>query len=177
VSALLANEGWRHTVGKHTTTTTSAGLSVSRFAQDDGLVAYSVFPNFTAGVGYQAQLLRGTFSLQSSVYSTPALDPLRATIDPRIGFSGGLSWATVRFSTSLFGSLAVSTAPKDANAGAFDTYQASFTNRYRFSKWVSMEAGARMAKQTFQGAALIPFSYAAFLGVDLSYLVTLHRGR
>jgi hypothetical protein len=174
-----AQEQWAHRFDKHLSSYLGAGLSVTRFSQDNGLVAISVFPDFGAGLSYQRLLARGTFALSLGAFSAPVLDPLRATVDPRIGASGSIGWSRDRFSTALSGGAAFSTAPKEVDDGALDSYGASYVAQYRVGKWVSLDTGARLARQQYKatGAATAPFGYAAFVGVTFGYAIPLVGNR
>jgi hypothetical protein len=172
-TSLISSSVWTHTVDRRLSTTLGAGLSITRISQVNGLIAYSVYPNFQLGIAYQTRLARGVFSAQAATYSYPALDPLRATVDPQVGARGTLGWSRDRFSTSLLGNGAFSIASPQANAGAFDSYQASFVNTFRCSDWVSLDAGGRLLQQQYRGNNVVPFSYAAFVGLTLGYPITL----
>jgi hypothetical protein len=169
----VARETWNHKFDKRLSGFLGGGVSVTRISQDNGLVAISVFPDFATGLAYQRLLARGTLSFALGAYSTPVLDPLRATVDPRIGTAGSIGWSRDRFSTSLSGGLAISTAPKDANQGAFDSYQASYVASYQLADWFGLDAGGRLAKQQYQETNTVPLSYAVFLGVNLAYDIPL----
>lgn len=165
---------WTHAIDRHLSSSFGAGLSVTRISQTDGLIAYGVYPNFQLGLAYQTKLARGIFSAQVATYSFPALDPLRATVDPQVGARGSLGWSRERFSTSLTGNGAVSIASPQANAGAFDSYQASFVNTFRCTDWLSLDAGGRVIQQQYRGDNIVPFGYAAFVGLSFAYPVALY---
>jgi len=173
-TSLISSTVWTHAIDRHLASNLGAGLSITRISQTDGLIAYGVYPNFQIGFTYQAKLLRGIFSAQATAYSFPALDPLRATVDPQVGARGALGWSRDRFSTSLTGNGALSIASPEANRGAFDSYQASFTNTFRCSDWLSLDAGGRVIQQQYRGANVVPFGYAAFIGLTFGYPVALY---
>ncbi len=169
VTSLLGTENWRHAFDKRSGSVAGVGISVVRFARFDGLVAYSIFPTFQLGVAQSTLVARGTLNLQANVYSNPALDPLRATIDPRLGAAVSVGWTGKRFSTSLTGNAAYSVAPQVNNAGAFDALRATFLMGYRLTDWLVADTGARVAQQTFQNTSIIPISYTIFAALNLGY--------
>jgi hypothetical protein len=174
-TAVIARETWNHIYSKHTSSSLGAGLSVTRNSQGDGLIAYSVYPNFSAGLSYQDRLARGNFGFGAFAYAAPALDPLRATVDPRVGIAGSLSWSRKRFSSALSGAAAVSTAPAGNDAGAFDSYQGSFVMGYSATDWLLFDCGGRVANQVYQDVTVVPLSYGIFVGLTLGYeMVLLH---
>jgi hypothetical protein len=175
VWSVVANEIWAHAFNQRTSSALGGGISGSRFSQPDGLVAYSVFPNFFAGLSHQEQLARGTLSMLANAYTAPVLDPLRATIDPRVGVNGGLGWNRKRFASMLTGGVALSIAATDANAGAFDNYQAALVMSYRATDWLGFDTGARVAEQKYQNQTQVPLSYLVYVGVDLGYGILLKR--
>jgi hypothetical protein len=175
-TSLITTELWTHRFDRRFSTITNLGLSLTRISQPDGLVAYSIFPDFAAGVSYQTRVGGGQFSCQTSAYSTPVLDPLRATVDPQVGIRGNLRFAQDRFASTLTGNAGVSIASSQVNEGAFDSYQALFLNSFRLSDWAEIDAGARVVQLQYQGAAFVPFSYAGFVGLEFGYLVPL-QGR
>lgn len=176
-TSAVGHETWSHQFDKRLSGFFGAGVSVTRFSQDNGLVAISIFPDLALGFNYQRLLARGNLSLTLGAYSAPSLDPLRATVDPRLGGSAGIGWSRDRFSTGLSASSAISTAAEDADAGAFDTYQASYVASYRVADWLGLDAGARFAKQKYQAVTTVPFSYAAFVGLTFGYEIALWGGR
>lgn len=176
-TSAVGNGTYHHAFHKRLSSYFGAGVSVTRFSQDNGLVAISIFPNLTGGMNYQRLLGRGTLSLSLGAYSAPSLDPLRATVDPRIGAVASVGWTRGRFSTSLTGGSALSMADEDANAGAFDSYQASYVASYQVVDWLGIDAGASLAQQQYQAVTTVPFSYAAFVALTLGYEIPLWRGR
>lgn len=176
-TSAVGRETWNHKFDRRLSGFLGGGVSVTRFSQPNGLVAISIFPDFGVGLSYQRRLARGTFSVSIGAYSAPALDPLRATVDPRLGGTGSIGWARDRFATALSGGAAISTADEGADAGAFDSYQASYVASYQVADWVGLEAGARFAQQQYQAVTTVPFSYAAFVALTLGYEIPLWRGR
>jgi hypothetical protein len=176
-TSAVGNETYNHKFDKRLSSFVGVGVSVSRISQPNGLVAISIFPSSSVGLNYQRLLGRGTLSMSLGAFSAPVLDPLRATIDPRLGSAASISWSRDRFNTALSGAAAISTAPKDANAGAFDSYQASYAAGYQVVDWLALEAGARFAKQQYQATTTVPFSYAAFVALNLGYEIALWGGR
>lgn len=168
VTSLLATESWNHRFDKQTFGTLSAGMSASRTPFGD-YSAYSVFPTLGAFLNHSRKLARGTWVIAVGGYSAPSLDPLRATVDPRLGVYGNTGWARDRFSARLGASVAVSIADSGNNAGAFNSTSANAGISYRLSKWVQADAGATVAEQAYQDQTTIPLSYVAFLGVTFGY--------
>lgn len=173
VTSLLATDNWRHAFDKHTGSIGGVGISVVRFARFDGLIAYSIFPTFQAGVAHTRLVSHGNLNLQATVFSRPALDPLRATVDPRLGGSLSAGWIGKHFSTSVTGDAAVSIAPSVNNAGAFDAFRGTFLMAYRFNDYFSADTGVRFAQQTFQSTNTIPFNYTVFAALTFGYLQSL----
>jgi hypothetical protein len=177
LTSVNGNGTWRHRFDGRTTSQLGGGLSNTRFSRDDGLIAYSIFPNFVANVDYTTRLWGGQLSLNLGLFSNPVMDTLRATIDPRVSAASGISYARKRFSSSLTGTAAVSVAPDVNDSAAFDAYTAALSLAYQFVDEAGVDAGARMLKQQFQGNDLIPLSYAVFVGLRLSYARKLTGGR
>lgn len=173
VTGLAAGESWLHRYSQRLSGDVGAGISLTRFAQNDGLVAISVFPTFSAGLNYQRTVARGGFGGNARVFSAPALDTVRATVDPRVGAGAGLTWSRDRFSTSLAAAAALSIASPGNDAGAIDSASGSFSMAYAAHDYVSLDAGLRGNVQRFKDITVIPPSYAVFLGVSLGYFATL----
>ncbi len=168
-TSLLATESWRHTFDARTGSIVGAGLSVLRFASPNGLVAYSIFPTFQLGAARTSKVARGNLSLQLTMYSNPALDPLRATVDPRLGGAASVAWTGKRFFSSLAGNGAISLAPQGNDAGAFDALRGTFVVGYLLTDWLSVDSGVRVAQQRYQHTTLVPISYAIFGAFNVDY--------
>jgi hypothetical protein len=164
VTSVLGTEGWNHRVNKRTSTVLSGGVSFTRTPFGD-YSAYSVFPTFGAFINHNRPLARGTLILALGTFSAPALDPLRATVDPRVGLVGTAGWARDRFSARATGSAAVSVADSGNNEGAFNNFSAGAGVAYRLTKWAVADAGGSLAQQAFRDRTTIPLSYAAFVGL------------
>lgn len=177
-ASLSAQETWQHVFGRRTSSALGAGLNVTRFSQPDGLRGFSVFPTFQASLGHEISLGRaGTLSLGLYAYSAPALDPLRALVDPRVGFGAGLGYVRKRFSLSVNGATALSLAPKDHDAGAIDSVQGDARAAYQIADLVVVDAGGRYVQQQVQDVTVLPSSWSAYVGVNVGYLVRLYGKR
>jgi hypothetical protein len=164
VTSLFGNEAWGHRFDPYTTSTLSLGLSTTRvpFGQYS---AYTVYPTFGAFLTHSERVARGTLTLGVGGYSAPSLDPLRATVDPRLGASGSVGWSRDRFSARLGGGASVSIADSGNNAGAFNNKSASAGTAYRLTDWMQVDAGGSLAEQAYQGRTTLQLSYAAFVGL------------
>lgn len=168
VTSALATESWNHRFDKQTSGTLSGGISASRSPFGE-YSAYSVFPTFGAFLNHNRKLARGVWVLAFGGYSAPTLDPLRATVDPRLGVFGNTNWTRDRFSARLSASMAVSVADSGNNAGAFNSASAAAGVAYRITTWVQADSGVALAQQAYQDQTTIPLSYAAFIGVTFGY--------
>jgi hypothetical protein len=173
VTTLLAGATWTHRYTPHTSSQLGPGISVSRTPAFEVYTAWSVYPTFTAAVTHERKLARGLLTLTLNAFSTPELDPLRATVDPRIGGRAAAGWTRDRFSTSLTGSATISIAAADNNPGAFDQRQAALVAGYRLTDWLLVDAGGRLAEQQYQDTTTIPLTYVAFVGLTLGHVVPL----
>jgi hypothetical protein len=177
-ASLSAQETWQHVFGRRTSSALGAGLNITRFSQTDGLRGFSVFPTFQASLGHEISLGRaGTLGLGLYAYSAPALDPLRALVDPRVGFGAGLGYSRKRFSLSLNGGTALSLAPRDHDTGAIDSVQGDARIAYRIADLVEVDAGGRYVEQQVQDVTVLPSSWSAYVGVNVGYLVKLYGKR
>jgi hypothetical protein len=173
VTGLAANEGWIHRYSKRTSSDVGAGLSLTRFAQFDGLVAISVFPTFSAGINHNASAARGGLDLNLRAFSAPVLDTVRATVDPRVGVGASVGWSRDRFSTNLSSSAALSIADGDNEAGAIDSASGSFSMSYNVMDYVAVDSGVRANVQQFRDITVVPPTWAVFAGVSFGYAFTL----
>ena len=164
----MATEAWNHSFGLRTTSSLSAGINVTRFAQPDGTRGFSVFPNFQAGLAHQLRLGRGNLSLSILAYSSPALDPLRALVDPRVGAGANLTFTQGDFLASGTSNVAFSVAPVSRNQGAVDSAQAQGLIGYLLGDVVLVDGGVRFVRQAYQGITVLPSTWAAFMGVTLT---------
>lgn len=176
-STWLASETWLHSFDGHFSSLLGAGLSLLRIAQDDGLTAYTILPTFSAGIGYDSLAAGGRLSIRLNTSANPAPDQLRGTVDPRIGGAATVSWTRDRFRSALSGNAALSVAAEDNDAGALAGYGASAVTGYQIADPLAVEAGARMAKQDFEGQTLVPLSYALFFAVIFDQDWKLNRRR
>jgi hypothetical protein len=173
VATLYASEGLTHVFDKHTGGSFAAGLNITRFSQGDGLRGISVFPVFNLGLVHQERLGRGVLSFGASAFAAPALDPLRALIDPRVGFGGNIGYSRKKLTLSSTGTTAFSVAPAGNDAGAVNTSSADVRAAYQLATLTQVDAGARLMHQTYQGANVIPFSWAVFVGLSFGYRAQL----
>lgn len=166
---LMLTEGWQHVFNKRTFAGLTAGISVTRFTDDTGLEGFSIYPTFQAGLVHGVPLGGGQLSLAIYAYSAPQLDPLRALVDPRLGGGGSINYTRKRLSLGVDGNVAVSIAPADYNQGAISSANAQAIAAYALSEVVSVDAGVRYTRQNVEGAAVIPSSWAAFVGLVLVF--------
>ncbi|MEI9941335.1 MAG: hypothetical protein WDO69_29300 [Pseudomonadota bacterium] len=162
VYTFMVNEYWTHEFNARTRSVLGAGITASRFSNSDGLVGYSIYPTALASIGHFRKIGAGTLSLFCGVYSTPVIDPLRATVDPRLGVSGGITFSQGKFTSNASASAAVSVAPTD-DQGAVDSVGAGAGAGYWFGKAFSMDSGIRAAWQTYQGNTVTPASWTAYV--------------
>jgi len=181
-TSLQANETWLHQFNKRTTSMLGAGVGVTRTPVFQTYHAYSVFPTFVASLNHDTRLARGTFNASVVAYSAPALDPLRGTVDPRLGTMAALGWTRKRFTTRLVGSAALSLAQQQVgglaqtNAGALNAVSVIALVGYRISKWLTADANGAMAQQTYyqnQNQSRIPLVYAVTVGLTAGYTTPL----
>jgi hypothetical protein len=177
VAVLQLGETWTHLVTARTRYGAGGGLSASRFSLKDGTVGISIFPNFSATVAHEVPMGRVSWDFGASAYSAPALDPIRATVDPRVGVAGVIRLSGQRFSLTASGGAARSLAPAGSNVAAINSYTAGFVATKTIATWFSVDAGVRSAFESFRGKTTVPPSWAAFAGVTLNYelLVTGRR--
>jgi hypothetical protein len=175
-ASLAANETWGHRFSLNTTSALGAGLNITRFTQADGLAGFSIFPTFQAGGTHRVRVGRGQLSFSASVYSSPALDPLRALVDPRLGATASIGYTRQKLFVLASGSTAVSLLPA-GQSGAVNAYQGEARAGYQLAKLVSIDTGARLAYQSYQGQTVISSIWAAFVGLTVGHSVTLMGGR
>ena len=168
---------WAHQFNPRTVGALGAGFNVTRFSQADGLAGFSVFPTFNLGVTHRVPVGRGGLGFTVGAYSSPALDPLRALVDPRLGVTANISYTRKKLFISTTGSTAISVAPDGNNAGALNFAQAEARAGYQLGDVTAIDTGARVTRQTYGGQNVIPTSWAAFVGVTLGYSALLAGGR
>jgi hypothetical protein len=176
-ATLGAQETWQHAFTRRTFGALGAGLNITRFTQRDGLRGFSVFPTFQAAIAHQLSLWRGSLSLTLSSYSSPALDPLRALVDPRLGFGANANYVRKRFSLGVSGTTALSLAPEDHDQGSINSYQADGRVAYRIAELVEVDAGARYSRQQVQDITVLPSSWSAYVGLSFGYAFQLYGKR
>lgn len=161
-----STETWSHQFGPRVSTTLGVGLSIGRNSRVDGYVAYSIDPTLLAGISDVNQLYPGTLALSLAAFSAPALDPVTLAVDPRVTVTGAVGLQLGAFSTSVNGSGTFSVS--DQKQGAFASAGGGAGIGYRFGEAVSVDGGARVAWQAYQGVTLLPWTYAGFLALTLS---------
>ena len=171
---LQGNETWAHTLDRHAATTLGAGLSITRTSLPNGLVTYAIYPNFSSGIGYTAPLARGVFGAGVSASAAPAIDPVRAAVDPRLRLGASLGWTKDRFTSSLAGGSALSLTSQD-KAGALNSVSGAFGVSYRLVDALSVDSGVRGFWQSFEGRTTVTPTYAAFVGVTFGVQSALNH--
>jgi|SRR6478609_446129 len=172
-----ANETWMHQLDALTRTRLGVGLSGSRLSTDDGLIAYSVYPTVLAGIDHVDRFGGGRLTTGLTVSASPFIDPLRATVDPRLGVSGYSNWAKRKFSIGLSLGAAISLASDNTQAttqGAVNSVGATLVAAYRLSDGVLIDCGATSGWQTFNGETVIPTSWTAFVGITFASSTALN---
>lgn len=168
---------WAHQFNPRTLGALGAGFNVTRFSQASGLAGFSVFPTFNLGVTHQVPVGRGGFAFTFTAYSAPALDPLRALVDPRLGTTASIGYTRKKLFVTTTGSTAFSVAPEDNDAGALNFAQAEARAGYQLGDLTAVDTGARISRQNYAGQDVIPTSWAAFVGLTLGYEAILAGGR
>jgi hypothetical protein len=176
VLSVVVREDWRHKIATGAASTLGGGLSVTRFSQRDGTVGISIFPTFNSGIGYSVKAAHGVLSMSTGAYAAPVLDPLRATVDPRLGVSGELGWIRESFSTSLSGDAAISVADSKTDDNAVNSFNASYIAAYGILEGLVVDVGARGTALSFGGTTTIPPSWAVFAGVGFGHAFMLIGG-
>lgn len=177
VATLIATETWAHQLAKRTASWLGAGLTVTRFSQANGLRGLSVFPTFNAGLTHQERVGRGTLNLGATAFSSPALDPLRAIADPRVGAGANIGYLRKKFAIGASGATAFSIAPTDNNAGAVNFASGEARASYLLAELTQVDTGARFLYQTYGGNTVFPVTWAAFVGLTVGYQVQLSGRR
>ena len=174
VWSVFESEVWSHKLDPRTVTRLGAGIAGSRLSQESGLVSYSVYPTFLAGISHFDRLGGGVLTLGANASAAPFVDPLRATVDPRVTVGLNSGWAKDPFSIGLSAGAAISIA-EDNSKGAVNSIGATLSTAYRLGAGVSVDAGATAAWQTFEGATIIPPSWLVFLGVTFGAQLPLNH--
>jgi hypothetical protein len=172
-TSLFGTEMWAHRFNAHASSSLSAGVSMTRmpFYQ---FSAISIYPIFGASLNYGTRLARGMLRFGVNAFSAPVLDPLRATVDPRIGGGVNAGWSRDRFSIGLNAGAALSVADSNNNAGAFNNFAAGASIGVRLTNWLSFVTGGSLAEQQYRGTTTVPFSYSAFAGLSFGVGVPLY---
>jgi hypothetical protein len=166
-SAWITNyaQSWIHRLDHHTATQLGVGVSGTRSPAANGFIAYSIYPTFTAGIIHTSIVERGKLTTSVTVSSAPAIDLITTAVDPRLGTLAQVGWARDRFSASLSADATISLAAK-SELGALSLIGAGAGVAYRLSTGVSLDSGARVAYQKYQGQVVIPFSQTIYLAVN-----------
>jgi hypothetical protein len=180
-----ANESWVHRFNRRTISTLGAGVGVTRTPIFEEYHAYSVFPTFVASLSHENRIARGIFTSNIGAYSAPVLDPLRGTVDPRVGGMASVGWTRDRFFARLVGNAALSLAQRrtgglaQTNAGALNAVSAASIVGYRLTKWLYADATAAVAQQTYYQAqnqtSSVPLVYAVMLGLTAGFVTPIWR--
>ena len=101
------------------------------------------------------------------------LDPIRAQVDPHLGANMGAGWGRDRVSFSASAGTSLSLVG-GSNSGTFNNANGSLGAAYRIGAALSTDCGVRGAYQSYGGQAVLPFTWAAFLGVTLGGSVPLN---
>lgn len=168
---------WTHQFNSRTLSTLGAGINITRFYQANGLAGFSVFPTFNLGVSHKVPAGRGGFAFSLSAYSAPALDPLRALVDPRLGTTANITYSRKRLFLSTTGSTAFSVAPEGNNDQALTFAQAEARAGYQLGDVTLVDTGARLTRQSYGGQQVVPTTWAAFVGVTFAYDAVLAGSR
>ena len=173
---LTANENWTHRFSKETSTRLGAGLSLIRNSQPDGLISYTISPNFVLGVTYTSLVGRkSTLTLGSNVTVAPYIDPVQARADPNLGANVFASFNQNRFSSTLTAGTQIALVPRDSTS-TLNSMTSALTLAYALGVGLSLDGGMRAAWQSFSGSATIPPSVAAFAGFTVGAQIPLSRG-
>jgi len=160
-------ESWRHTFSKNTNSLLGTGVSATRTSQPDGLVAWTIYPTFTSAFNHVINIDHSVLTIMLTASSSPFIDPIRATVDPRLSLGAGAGWTVGKFYSTLFSSTDLSLV--DANkSGSLSSAAGSLIVGYNLSPAVAVNSGARMLWQNYEGTAVVPLTWAAFLGLTVS---------
>jgi len=171
---LAATESFGHLFDARTTGRVGGGVSLSRNSRSDGLVSYSIYPDFAAFISHTTPQKDGAFTYGAAVTAAPVLDPVRATVDPRLSSSLFAGWGYGRFTTSVAGGSAISLASRD-DQGALNSLFVTLGANVRLVDAVSLNTGVRAFWQSFQGKTSVPATYAGFLGLTFGAFVPLNH--
>jgi hypothetical protein len=166
-SAWLTNatESWAHKWDHNTSSQFGVGISGSRSPAANGFIAYSIFPTFLASITNGSELARGRFQASFSASSAPAIDLVSAAVDPRVSLLALVGWHRDAFSATISGDSTFSLAAQ-SELGALSVVGAGAGVSYQLGKAASVDTGARIAYQKFQGQVILPFSQTVFVGLN-----------
>ncbi len=160
-----ATESWSHKWDHNTSSQFGVGISGSRSPAANGFIAYSIFPTFLASITNISELDRGHFQASFAASSAPAIDLVSAAVDPRVSLIALVGWSRDAFSATVSGDSTFSLAAQ-SQLGALSVVGAGAGVSYQLGKAVSVDTGARIAYQKFQGQVILPFSQTIFVGVN-----------
>jgi hypothetical protein len=146
-------------------------MSVTRNSLSTGLVFWSIYPTFNASISHVVPEGRGSIAFGSAVASAPAIDPIRASVDPRLSWTASANWSLDRVSAGVSAGTAISIAQQNNN-GAFNSLYAAANAGLFLGAGFSLDAGVRTFRQSVSGTATIPATYAAFLGISFNSAFT-----
>jgi hypothetical protein len=160
-----AQETWNHDFGPRTSSQLGFGMSVGRTWRTDGYIAYSIYPTFLSALVHQEPTHPGTLVFTVGLTSAPVLDPspYAIVLDPRVTILGTIAWQRERFFATVGGNTTFSYGGPAQNTIAL--FGGSAGVGYQFGKAFSMDGGVRAAYQDYAGAAVLPLTYAAFVGM------------
>jgi hypothetical protein len=148
----------------------SAGLSVNRFEQSNGLIGYTILPSLLADVLTSSAVGGGMLQLGGTIGGRPVLDPLTATVDPRVTLGALTAWTRDTLTLSANANVTRSLGGAD-NRAKLDAFTAVSRIAWQASEAFLVDAGVRTAWQTFNGETLVSPTWAAFAGVTLNATV------
>ncbi|HYQ03497.1 MAG TPA: hypothetical protein VER96_32705 [Polyangiaceae bacterium] len=165
---LTAGETWRRKLDRNTNSILGLGVSGTRSPAVNNFIAYSIYPTFSAGITHLSSLGPGKFAETLLISSAPAIDLVTSAVDPRITVAGLGGWFYEGFSAVVSVDSAIS-LHSQSELGALSTIGGGAGVAYQLGEAASVDSGIRLAYQKYQGQEVIPWSYAAFLGLNLRF--------
>jgi hypothetical protein len=159
--------GWTHRFNTQTSSSLSGGAGIARNSLPNGTISYTIYPTFSAGLVHEKRLKPGFLTLGVSTTAAPALDFNSLVIDPRLSFAASAAYTR----DSFFANASIGTAYSisDQTRGSFSGFGGGAGLGYRFSTYVAVDGGVRVAYQAYQGATSLPFTYAGYVGVSVGF--------
>jgi len=164
LSTLTTN--YVHAFDVRTSVILGVGVSGGRNSRPDGYVAYSIYPTFIAGLFDTERLTPGVLTLNLTASAAPSLDFDTLVIDPRLNFVGGATYTRDRFFSTVNAGTTYSISGEDV--GAFSAVTGSAGLGYRLADAVTVDAGARVAYQRYEGRTALPFTYVGYVGLSFA---------